>query len=305
MTAPYDHEALWVKAKLFLNRAMDEEPNGTFDESAFWASAALELLAKAALARVSPLLIAEPTEDGLNLLIAIGLVEGDARFTSVKASTLWKRCHKAFKPFSEPEARLISAGRNEYLHGSGAGFDRIPAKAWWPRYWAQAAILVSALDRELSELVGHSREAIVENHLAQNARNIENRIEMLIERARQRVSQRKSGFLSARIEKELNDPRSIALGLAHSQSEKCPACGALGTLEGEETVDTRYEGELVSDEDYELTVTLTIGSDCFSCDVCRLLLDGYELVVAAKLPDTFEVEGDESDVDFEPEYGND
>jgi hypothetical protein len=23
MTAPYDHEALWLKAKVFLNRAMD------------------------------------------------------------------------------------------------------------------------------------------------------------------------------------------------------------------------------------------------------------------------------------------
>lgn len=305
MTAPYDHEALWIKAKLFLNRAMDEAPNETFDESAFWASAALELLAKAALARVSPLLIAEPTEDGLNLLIAIGLVEGDARFTSVRAATLWKRCHKAFKPFSEAEAKLISAGRNEYLHGSGAGFDRIPAKAWWPRYWAQAAILVSALDRELSDLVGQSREGVVEYHLAQNARNIENRLEMLIERAAQRVSQIKSGFLSGRIEKELNNPRLTTLGLRYSESEECPACGAVGTLEGEEIVDTRYERERVADDAYELVVTLTIGSDYFGCDACRLVLDGYALIVAAKLPETFEAQGDSSDLNFEPEYGND
>ena len=26
MTAPYDHEALWAKAKVFLNRAMDPGP---------------------------------------------------------------------------------------------------------------------------------------------------------------------------------------------------------------------------------------------------------------------------------------
>jgi hypothetical protein len=54
--APYDHEALWSKAQVFLNRAMDPEPGRSFDEQALWASAALELLGKAALARVSPLL---------------------------------------------------------------------------------------------------------------------------------------------------------------------------------------------------------------------------------------------------------
>lgn len=88
MTAPYDYEALWSKAKVFLNRAMDPDPGRSFDEQALWASAALELLGKAALARVSPLLIAEPTEDGANILIAAGLIEGTARFTSVSARRL-------------------------------------------------------------------------------------------------------------------------------------------------------------------------------------------------------------------------
>ena len=54
-----------------------------------WASAALELLGKAALARVSPLLIAAPNEEGLNILIATGLIEGNAKFVSVSASTIF------------------------------------------------------------------------------------------------------------------------------------------------------------------------------------------------------------------------
>jgi len=111
MSVPYDYEALWLKAKLFLNRAMEENEPRSFDERALWASLALELLAKAALARVSPLLIAEPSEDGTNLLIASGLVEGDARFTSVRAKTVYSRCHKAFKPFSEAEAMKITHAR--------------------------------------------------------------------------------------------------------------------------------------------------------------------------------------------------
>lgn len=107
MTRPFDHEALWTKAKLFLNRAMDDDSR-SFDEQALWAALALELLAKAALARVSPLLIAEPNEEGTNLLIATGLVDGDARFTPVRAKTLMARCHKAFKPFDQSEAMKTS-----------------------------------------------------------------------------------------------------------------------------------------------------------------------------------------------------
>ena len=75
--------------------AMDAGPERAFDEQALWASAALELLGKAALARVSPLLIAEPIEDGANLLIATGLIEGTTRFTAVSASTIFKRCQAA------------------------------------------------------------------------------------------------------------------------------------------------------------------------------------------------------------------
>lgn len=96
MTAPYDHGARWLKAKMFLNRAMDEHAGRPFDERALWASLALELLGKAALSRTSSLLIAEPTEDGKNLLVAAGLVQGDAQFTSARAKTIFSRCQRAF-----------------------------------------------------------------------------------------------------------------------------------------------------------------------------------------------------------------
>ena len=183
MTAPYDHAAFWVEAKLFLNHAMDSDEPRTFDERALWASIALELLAKASLALVSPLLIAAPTEDGTNLLIASGLMRGDIRFNSVNAHTLYSRCHKAFKPFSAKEAQAITHARNEYLHGGGVGFTVVPADVWWSRYWSQATILVHALDKDIEDLVGVERVPIVEKYLAQNSKNLEHRFQMLTARA--------------------------------------------------------------------------------------------------------------------------
>ncbi|MFI9547602.1 hypothetical protein ACIHAR_27365 [Streptomyces sp. NPDC052016] len=313
MTNPFDHEALWTKAKLFLNRAMDDDAR-SFDEQALWAALALELLAKAALARVSPLLIAEPNEEGTNLLIASGLVKGDARFTSVRAKTLMARCHKAFKPFDQSEAMKIINGRNEYLHSSGTGFMAIPPHAWWPRYWAQAAVLVTALDREIEELVGSDRELTVTKHLERNAKNLEQRTEALIERAKQRRQQWLGGTLPAKVAAEWKSGQYLSATMSHSEAATCPACESAGLLEGEEVVNVQYHypptGGYGPDGEYdyldEASVTLTIGADYFSCPACQLVLNSYDLIRQAGMDTEFHVEGDAYEyIGREPEYGND
>ncbi|MET7833243.1 hypothetical protein ABZS44_10480 [Micromonospora sediminicola] len=303
-SADYDEGALWLKAKLFLNHAMDEDEPRTFDERALWASLALELLAKAALARVSPLLIASPTEDGSNLLIASGLVEGEGRFTSVKAHTLYSRCHKAFRPFSERDAQQITWARNEYLHGGAASFTTIPPNAWWPRYWAQAVILANAQDKTLEELVGLERVPLVENHLAQNKKNIEHRVEMLIERARQRLAQFRAGNLPARVAKEFSNPTDLTASLSYSENENCPACGSVGLLEGDAVESSEIQSEQLAEDDYEVWVDLTIIADYFSCPTCRLILDSADLIEAADLTTTFSAQGDYADY-MDDDYGND
>ncbi len=310
MIAPYDHEALWSKAKVFLNRAMDPDPGRSFDEQALWASAALELLGKAALARVSPLLIAEPTEEGVNILIATGLIEGTGKFTSVSASTIFKRCEKAFRPFNAADAQKFAAARNEYLHGSEIGFMTLPPRAWWPRYWALATILVTAQDREIEDLVGPDRVQVVEAHLEQNSKNVEHRTQTLVTRAKQRIAQYRAGTLPARIQMEWESDPDLTIGLSYSTTEICPACGAAGTLEGDDGSDMSYdydydysdgegEGDVIS-----ARATINVPADYFSCSTCHLVLDGYELIEQADLPGTFEVIDDDPILP-EPEYGND
>jgi hypothetical protein len=303
---PYDHEALWMKAKVFINRAMDPDPTWSFDEQALWASAALELLGKAALARVSPLLIAEPTEEGVNVLIATGLVEGTASFTTVSASTVFKRCQRAFRPFSFNDAQKLAAARNEYLHGSGIGFMALPSKAWWPRYWALAAILITAQDRDIEAFVGGDRVEIVEAHLKQNTRNLEDRVESLIARAKQRLAQYQAGTLPAKIQKEWQSHPDLTIGLRYSTGETCPACGGEGILEGEDDSGKEWESDFYG-TDYDdgyAWVKITVPVEYFSCSTCHLTLDSYELIEKAGLPETFEVIDDNPELQ-EPDYGND
>jgi hypothetical protein len=283
---------------------MDSDEHRTFEERALWASLALELLAKAALARVSPLLIAIPQEDGANLLIAAGVMSGDARFRSIPVHTLFGRCHKAFKPFSEREAMQIAQARNEYLHGAGTGFTGIPEEAWWARFWAQAAILVDHLDHDLDGLVGHDRVTAVEHYLSLNTKNLEHRLESLLEHARQRLALRGSPNPPAWVLRELSGSGDLTASLAHKTEATCPACSAEGLLEGAEVSNYDFQVEQVGEDDYEQWVDLTVDSDYFSCSNCRLVLNGYELIEHAGLPVTFGAVGDDRDYAGD-EYGND
>ena len=307
MIAPYDHEALWSKAKVFLNRAMDPDSGRSFDEQALWASAALELLGKAALARVSPLLIAEPTEEGVNILIATGLIEGSARFTSVSASTIFKRCQRAFRPFSAAEAQQFAAARNEYLHGSEIGFITLAPQAWWPRYWALATVLITAQDREIEDLVGPDRIGIVQDYLRAELQNIEHRTEALVARAIRRLAQYRAGTLPAKIQADWQSNRDLTLSLKYSTTVTCPACGDLGALEGDDDSDVAYEYDYDDEAESGFRsawAEITVPAEYFSCSTCHLVLDGYELISQAGLPETFMAIDDDPPLP-EPEYGND
>lgn len=293
---------------MFLNRAMEPEGQRPFDERALWATLALELLAKSALARTSPVLIAEPTEDGTNLLIATGLLDSkdNVQFVTVRAKTVFSRCQRAFRPFDAGEATKMTAARNEYLHGATPGFTAIPENSWWPLFWRQAIILNNAADHDLDELVGGDRTSEVEQHLERNRKNLEHRVEMLIEQAKTRLAQYNAGVLPTRVAKAWAPGNDRTIGHRYRESETCPACGGTGTLEGEDVHDTRIEAHRFREDenDWDTSVELEVYSDYFSCWDCGLILDNYELLDHAGLPGTFTAEGDESDI-HEPEYGND
>ncbi|KRF04337.1 hypothetical protein ASH00_14635 [Arthrobacter sp. Soil782] len=299
----YDYEALWLKGKLFINRAMDEEPI-SFDEQALWASLALELLGKSALAKISPLLIAEPTEEGKNILAALGIGEGDGKFTTVSASTVFKRCKRAFQTFDLDHANDIASARNEYLHGAGIGFGAISADKWWQRFWSVTSTLLDAQDKTIEELVGCERSDLVAKYLEQNKQYTAQRLQSLIDRAKQRYAQKLRGDLPEKLQKAWQSEMQLAAGLTHSDVATCPACGNLGRIEAEDVQNERSDGyfDYATGESDSWGVADAL-PDYFSCAACQLVLSEYSLLEEAGLDEPFEVQGDE--FREEPQYGND
>ena len=98
----------WAKARLFINRAQEAEGARSDDERRFWATLALEVLAKWALAKHSPTLVADPEKGGgAELFKALGLKDGYPE-VSVTVTTAFKRCETLYKHFSSTEAGKFS-----------------------------------------------------------------------------------------------------------------------------------------------------------------------------------------------------
>ncbi|HXE43041.1 MAG TPA: hypothetical protein VN516_08455, partial [Candidatus Baltobacteraceae bacterium] len=54
------YEDLWNKAKIFIERAIAKRDESAFDEFQLWAAISLEILGKATLANIHPVLVVNP-----------------------------------------------------------------------------------------------------------------------------------------------------------------------------------------------------------------------------------------------------
>lgn len=294
-------EGYWTKAQLFANRATEPGDCRSEDERRLWAALALEVLAKWALARLSPTLVADPVNgDGKQLLKALGLDEGGP-YVAITAKTAYARCARVFRPFDAKSAEKYSHARNEYLHGTEIALLRIPNDPWWSGYWSLINVLLAADQMNFSNLIGGQRAPDAERYLALNAKRLAQRLEALVRSSLQNLERYASGQMSAPDARrwETWDGRA---GFKYSDVAECPACKDEGLVEGEEALD----GELVlpTSEYEEPYRERTWFADHFTCSNCHLVLDRMELLEEAGIPTEHEFQ-DYEDVYDEPEYGND
>src|ERR1700678_2883633 len=84
----WDSDLLYEKAKLFAQRAHNEPVESSI--FAFWMSISLEILARAALAQIHPVLLADPREQD-NIHYAFG-INPKGLPKSIPAKALFARC---------------------------------------------------------------------------------------------------------------------------------------------------------------------------------------------------------------------
>lgn len=303
----WDYDSYWQKAKVYAGRALRERRDGPLFP--FWSSLALEILARATLAKVHPALLADPRGDE-SMLYAFGFPAKQPK--SVPMATVVSRCGTLVDGFTKQEenaALLLVERRNEELHSGRPAFEDFPTSLWLTDFYRICNLLLRHQGKELADLFGPNEAEAAEK--------------MIKEANKEVISQAKRAQGIAchdfeELEPDEQDRRreygsleARRLMAPQSKLMPCPSCGAQALVSGR-TV-TESEPRLEDDDIVKELTVLPTELRCFSCE---LKLARYGALQALDIGGQFGTEWRVPAIDYyapdldpadyyEPEYGND
>lgn len=290
----WDSDQLWLKAKLFIDRANAHDQGSP--DFAFWSALSLECLARSALTRIHPALNADPRED-VNLLYAFGY-EITSQPRSLPAHSVYIRLEKTIEGFGKPQRELcdfVALLRNAHLHTAELPYENLTPSKWLPRFYETTTVLNHFVGKKMSEFLGDEVSASAEKLI--NALN-----DKTIGVVKGKIAAHKKVFESKSEgeQKNLLQASQVAALKVSSgdKPQKCPACDGAGTLSGE-----RVKEFLAKYEDEELLVDVQYLANTFKCACCGLRVKGVEEIAHAGLETHFtETISTSLHELYEPEY---
>lgn len=298
----WDYDGLIGKARVYFERA---ECVAKADDDAFavWLLLGLEFLLRAPLAKVNPMLLADPNGDAL--LHAAGFPGGpDAKEPkSIQIATVISRLRRIIEAFTadrENDATILTALRNRELHTSEAVLASTDIALWLPRFTRVAEVICTHLGLDATDVVG--KEVMNQGRALVDAENkkLAHEIATRTSAAKAFAGQLSETEVHARWEAARESRRYPSVLV------DCPACGHEVALDLEvvrTTNERLHEGEILCD--------IILVARALNCPVCGLVLASTAEVSTAGLPQQYtrtETESFEDRFlsDYEPDdYGND
>jgi hypothetical protein len=272
---------LWAKSKLFFEYAF-QIPR---DDPRFglWCAMGLELLARAAVSKISPTLLAEPDSEHKQLLHALNLGSEKVPRKSINTSQVLKLCQILVSDFTSDDAKAATAiinCRNDELHTGSSAFMIYTAQKWIAGFYRCCQTLTKFLDYDLVDLLGEDEAEIAAKVLSQAEADVRQMVNSKVA-AHKRVfdsrSQEEKDILFAESEKKL----SQLVYLRHHRVS-CPSCSGPATVQGD-----RFGRESRDDDEDEVVVRQSILPSSFTCDNCNLTLNGYAELCVVGLGDPY------------------
>jgi hypothetical protein len=273
----WEREPLWAKAKLFFERAFAQPREDPL--FGLWCSLGVELLARAAVASVSPTLLAEPDRDGRNLLHALNRPSGKSTPQSIAAVQVFGFCRILFDTFSQDDlttALALVNRRNAELHSGAAAFEEYPATRWLPGFYRVCRALAAQLGESLETLFGAEEARVALGILEATQTEVTHRVRETIAAHRRVFEARGEEERTAASENAKRESDELAHARHHRA--KCPACGSQATIKGEP-----FGTQRIEHEDDVVIVRQPVSPDSFECSACGLKLQGYAELAAADL----------------------
>jgi len=285
---PWSEDALFAKALLYAERMGSHTAEDW--EFGFWSALTLEFIARAALAHISPVLLAN-SNNWRNLTHALGAEPTAKRFspTSIGITDALARLNELLPEFTPELAGFCTQHadrRNSELHSGDPAFASLGTSEWLPRFYSACKVLLESMDRTLDELIAepNAAQAMINSLEDAAAKAVAQDI-----KAHAQVWNNKN-------EQERNRATVQATAWATRQAGhrvSCPACDCPALVQGTPggTVTTTLD-------DDEVVQRQTMLPAAFECIACRLRISGLSKLSACGLGDAFVAKSTYSAAEF-------
>lgn len=276
----WDPEALYLKAQRYVQHMSTLDSDDW--EYALWSGFCLEFLARAALANVSPALLAETDKNWTSLYHALGFTPTEERFVpkSITISEVFKRLTAILPDFTKEHEGfgiLHTGRRNAELHTGEPAFDGIKASVWQSRFYMACEILLSSMGMKLADFVGKDEAKVAKQLIAAAADDSAKAVKGEVE-AHKKVWQAKRDKERA----TLSAQASVWATRQAGHRVGCPACASQALVVGEPVsapVQRINNGEVTETQEYL--------PNRFECVACGLKISGLSHLTVVGLGDRY------------------
>ena len=305
----WDSENLFNKAAVYFQKAnAGNRDDGTFP---LMLSMGFEFLARATLAKVHPVLLADP-QSGDNLMYAFGYASSKPP-KSVPLKTVLHRLTVVIESFLADDFKFstnILEWRNAEVHSADLPFEQFKVQSWQPRFYKTCKIFLEHLEKSLEDLLGPEEASAAEELISALETKLKSESFDLVAKA-------KEAFDAKGTKERLSQIAQAEAELWHhtdwmDKNVECPSCKCeTAVLRGRVI---RYLEPNVTEEGVELkAVVMPSKLNCLSCG---LSLENHGLLFHQNLGEqytaTTEVDAKEHyGIEFDPDdyyesaYGND
>lgn len=272
----FSADALFAKAQRYIEQM--EEADSDDWRHALWSAFALELLARAALANVSPVLLAETGEKNWShVFYALGFSPLDAKYLprSIPTNEVLKRLSEILEDFKEVSSFCVihTGRRNAEVHSGDTPYDGIDTSGWHPQFYKACRVLLESMDLTLKHFLNAAHAEAAEKVVAAAA-------DEAAKAVLGDIAAHKKVWLATGQEDQTSARAFAAVWANKHDGHRvdCPACETKALVFGDPIAAAHKA--INGDEITEVQEYLP---NKFECVACRLKIAGLSRLSAAKL----------------------
>lgn len=277
----WNAEALFAKALRYSEKMHESDPNSW--EQLLWSSLMLEFLLRAALANVSPILIADTTNKiWSHLYVSLGFDPFEEKYSpkSIATSVVISRLLKIVPEFNKEIESFCSrhiGHRNAELHSGDNPFDGMAESDWLPDFYRTTLVLLKSVGLKLEDFfeenVASTAGKLIEAAADEKAKEAKG-----IVKAHKKVWEAKP----AEEQEKLQNSAKVWAMKQDGHRVDCPACGSKSLLFGDSVSPPKRKlKDNVIEESLEMLPTH------YECVACELKIKGLSRLSAVGLGDRY------------------